>query len=73
MKNGTQTLKYAKKEMQIYSPPEINQIADGYTHDLDFIKWDAYSAGLLFLVCCGLPQEKIHSIDKSEEQRHNSN
>ena len=56
-------------------PPEILEVADARGDNqvisVDLFKCDLYSTGLLIIVCCGLREKKLGTIDKDEEKEHN--
>ena len=57
------------KGAEIYIPPDKLFGADAKQNNL--FKSDIYCSGLLFLVCCGLPQEYLREIIFNDENQHN--
>ena len=69
-KVGTQTHNFDAKGTRLYTPPEIFKVAEGLSSQANLFKSDAYSAGLLFLVCFGCPEEELQFIDRFDEEMH---
>ena len=69
--SGTQTHNSGVKGTDNYLPPEVYEL-DQVSDKANLFKADLYAAGLLFLVCCGLPQNKLKFIDKEDENDHNT-
>jgi serine/threonine protein kinase len=70
--SATQTHNTVAKGTDNYLPPEVYDVVEKKTDQANLFKSDLYSAGLVFLVCCGLPETKLKFIDKTEEGEHNS-
>lgn len=71
-RSGTQTQNTTAKGTPLYTPPEIYKFVEGDTSQVNLFKSDAYSAGLMFLVCCGCSQEEIEFIDRYNEEEHDA-
>ncbi len=69
-KAGTQTHNFEAKGTRLYTPPELFKVAYGQTNQANLFKSDAYSAGLLFLVCLGCPEDELQFIDRFDEDMH---
>ena len=54
-----------------YLSPEIRKtLVDGIIVESNFFKADMYSAGLTFLVACGLRQNELESLNKWNKEEH---
>lgn len=68
-KSGTKTHITSIKGTVCYLPPDVLGVTSPETR-VNLEKGDAYSAGLVFLVCCGCTEGDLDDIRKRNQKKH---
>ena len=70
-KRGTQTHRTMVMGTLTYLPPEVDKVIPNQTVT-NMEKSDAYSAGLVFLICCGCLELDLKDIYRGNSNRHDN-